>query len=333
MANWTMSAPQPPPPGPADDDREDQPDWARYIQSIVSAAWTRYYNFPVFHPEPEDWWANIEVELGDTIWAPLEGESPGPWEKDDAVKDGELEVAGAKRKFDFTRYKRTYPSITLQQFREVIVTVKYGWGSWWKYQIGQGRYKSETTHRAVFWEPMGDPQTFTNKTAYRWQVTSEGRGIRIVIGKLGEHEVAIGAQGGRYVPNPPKNDSPPKPDDFDDEHDNPWPDIDLTNPWPREFQEENLTEAEKLRTDLLRASRPLQNAIEAGSQERLTESVREVRMSKNLAALLGVGPSVREDAKLLGWASEPIDLGSGRWVHSSIIKRAAKKGEDSEKEN
>lgn len=326
MAPWSLSAPQPPPPGPTDDAREDQPDWARYIQSIVSAAWTRYYNFPVFHPEPEDWWARIEVTVGETIWVPLAGEPPGPWEKDEAVKEGEIEVAGARRKFDFTRYRRTYPSLTLQRFREVIVTVRYGWGSWCLFQVGLSRYKGETTHRAVYWEPQGAPQTFTNRRAYRWRVTSEGRGIRIVVGKLGEHEVALGGQGDRYLPNPPPADSPPRPEDFDGEHEHPWPDIDLTDPWPREGQAARLVPAAGLRADLLRAAGPLREGVAAGSPERLAEGAEAVQVPSSLAAFLDGEAARRAGANPLGWVVEPIDLGSGRWAHSATIQRAARRG-------
>ncbi len=328
MPDWSMSPPQPAPPGPTNDVTENNPDWANYIKDIVSSAWTLYYNFPVFHPDPEDWHARIEVEFGDVIWVPLEGEDPRDWAPNGGVKTGELEGGVATRKFDFTRYVRTYPSITLQQFREVIISVYYSWGSWWRYQLGQGRYLAETVNRTAFWESMGDPQTFAEKKAYRWRVTSEGSGIRIVIGKLGENEVAIGAKGDRFIPNPPPNDSPPVPDDFDDEHENPWSDIDLSDPWDEQTLRRRAEKAEKLSKDLQKIAKPLQEVVNSGSKEKLLEVAHEFESTQNISDELGIQKPIEKTAKKLGWSSEPVDLREGRWVHSSIIKKSAKKSKN-----
>ena len=226
MAGWTYKPDTPP--GPTDDVRPDQQEWAKWLEKKLKALWNIVYE----GKEPEDYAVSIEMEEDGVFILAVGGEDPGGWEATAGKRDGTITIGPVEREVDFTKYKRKYPSVKLQRHQKMIIRWTVTIGSWtWRLYEGLAFWSDLSFHggtwTSIFWVPVGKPYTVSNKYAYRWRVTSDRR-------QAGGELADIGLKGdfGEFDENPP-DDKPPEglPGDFSPTHENPFPDTpDLTPP-------------------------------------------------------------------------------------------------------
>ncbi len=99
----------------------------------------------------------IRVEENEHVELPIEGDNPGGWTKEKKVE----EHKGTPRYNDYTLYRRTYPSLTMQWYQRVSVTI------YAKYDDGK-----IIEHEFDYMVPIGKPVTLPNYRTWLWAHTS-----------------------------------------------------------------------------------------------------------------------------------------------------------------
>jgi hypothetical protein len=220
---WKNSPPGPKPPGPTSNPSNTDPKWDAWAKSVLNTAWSAYL------------WSSLATmknpvseitgsKTGRRIPIPISGDDPSAWAADAGKWEGTLDVDSPFGKagtlVDYTRYKRTYPKVVFQDYQEIIVTLKYGWGdcSAWSHFWRGKMHCLHAEREIVFWYPVGKPYSKTNVVAYRWQHTSSKKSGGVSIPEVG----GVSGSGSTFIPwdpeNPPKE---PQPDDFHPDHKKP----------------------------------------------------------------------------------------------------------------
>jgi len=224
---WTNSGlPGPVPPGPTDDIDESNARWKSWGDSIIGLAWQTYV-FSSLGP-PKKPYFRCEGNLGRRVPIPISGDNPSPWKADGGSWKGTFDVKvgpfEAGRELDFTRYRRDYPSVTFQDYQEVIVNVEYGWGdcSWMGHIIGP----KNCIHRErtfTFWYPIGKPRKREKVRAYTWKLTSNKTEGGVSIEPVDDLGLAVTGDGYTFIPWNEGEDAPPEPghNDFHPGHEKP----------------------------------------------------------------------------------------------------------------
>jgi hypothetical protein len=168
MADWTQAPPYGPPPGATQPPPlASSPGWAPWVTGEAAGAGGGGGANPAITK------VTLEVTRGETVEFATEGDTPGPWEKDDVTAETE---PGVEPYQDFTRFRRLYPKVTYREYTKVTVKLII--------EFANGKTKEEDY---TFWEPGGAVHPLTNAYVYVWKQTSRkrivhGRPMKIYVG-------------------------------------------------------------------------------------------------------------------------------------------------------